>query len=155
MSKVDVTGDYGPMLMAAAKRGNVELMNRIITENANALNLDIQDGLGNTALHYSAAANHTDTIVILTKHKANPNLLNFAGDTPLHVALAKNHEGALSALLQGGADLTIKNKKGVMAKNLAKSKEVREIIAAQTKIKEEIVEFDDDDMICSDDEDDE
>lgn len=58
MSKVDVTGDYGPMLMAAAKRGNVELLNRIITENSSP-DLNIQDGLGNTALHYSASANHT------------------------------------------------------------------------------------------------
>ena len=54
----------GPMLLAAAKRGNLSFMERICGENKK-IDLDAKDGLGNTPLHYSAAAGHFGNTLVL------------------------------------------------------------------------------------------
>lgn len=46
------------MLLEACKRGNKSFLQRIIDENKGKVNLNPQDGLGNTPLHYSAQAGH-------------------------------------------------------------------------------------------------
>ncbi len=46
--------------------------------------VNITDSLGNTALHYAAAGNHTTVVQELLKLKVNVNAKNKQGETPAH-----------------------------------------------------------------------
>ncbi len=70
-------------LIAAAKAGRADDIEEIF-KLKNKPAADVKDALGNTPLHYSAAAGHTNCIVALIKNKANLNGKNNIGDTPLH-----------------------------------------------------------------------
>jgi len=150
---VDVTGDCGPMLLEACKRGNLNFLNRIITENHGKVNLDVQDGLGNTALHYSAQGGHTDTLQKLLDHKANPNIRNQVGDTALHKAVSKGDKNNIRLLCENGADANVKNNKNLTPIHLCKAQDVRTMIKTIAATQKEMEDFDDDDMFASDSDD--
>lgn len=48
------------------------------------LDLNAGDSLGNTALHYSAASDHTKTVSLLIAAGCSVNARNNLGETPLH-----------------------------------------------------------------------
>ncbi|THH01389.1 hypothetical protein EW026_g1298 [Hermanssonia centrifuga] len=80
--------------------------------------INYQDGLGNTALHYAAAHGSTDVLEHILSHDecdVDPvNRVEHA--TPLHVAVQledpelRNY--IVESLLEAGADTTIKDKNG-------------------------------------------
>jgi ankyrin repeat protein len=54
----------------------------------NGCNLDIQDQLGKTALHYASELGQDDTLELLLAQGANPNIKDFKnGKTPLFDAV--------------------------------------------------------------------
>merc|ERR1712137_489365 len=130
---VDVTGDCGPMLLEACKRGNLSFLKRIIDENKGKANLDAQDGLGNTALHYSAQGGHKQTLACLLDNKANPNVQNKVGDTPLHKAVGKDCRDCIRSLCEAGADANTKNKKNLTPLHMCKSQDVKTLIKKKWK----------------------
>ena len=125
---VDVTGDCGPMILEACKRGNKPFLQRIIDENGGKVDLNPRDGLGNTPAHYSAQAGHIDTLELLLQFKADPNIQNQVGDTPLHKAVTKNIARSIELLCEAGGDANIKNKKGLSPMNMSRGQEVKNII---------------------------
>jgi ankyrin repeat protein len=129
-------GDDGRLLLDAAKRGNVALMEELIKENKN-IDPNCRDGLGNGPLHYSAAAGHLDTATILLKRlKADPNLQNLAGDTPLHKAVEADHLPMIKLLMEYGAKPDIPNKKKRKPTDVCQSKDAREMLKIKEKIQE-------------------
>ncbi|KAI0347936.1 ankyrin [Trametopsis cervina] len=80
--------------------------------------INFQDGLGNTALHYAASLGNTDVLEhILSQDGCDVDPINrLEGATPLHLALKLEDEElryyVVESLLEAGADTTIKDKEG-------------------------------------------
>jgi ankyrin repeat protein len=68
-------------LLDAATKGNLGLVEICLDQGAN---IDYQDELGNTALHYAAYYEKDDIVLYLLENKANVNARNINGLTPLH-----------------------------------------------------------------------
>ncbi|KAF8646234.1 hypothetical protein AX16_007319 [Volvariella volvacea WC 439] len=103
--------------------------------NGKSYDVNFQDGLGNTALHYAAKYLSVDVIDLILEEEVDMDLQNFEGDTPLHLAVVNQRSGSegkarqyvIEVLLEAGADVTILNKAGDTAKDLIHSSE-REIL---------------------------
>lgn len=65
---------------AAAKQGNAPQLESMLGSGEIA-NANIQDELGNTALHYACAADHYEAVQLLCQKGANVNTANNFGDT--------------------------------------------------------------------------
>jgi len=139
--------DDGRLLIDSGKRGNVNLMREIINSN-HRVNPNPQDGLGNTPLIYSAMGGHVDTATILLKElKGDPNVQNYAGDTALHKACHEDNRVLITLLVTSGANPNIANKKGIKPIDLAKTREVSQIL----KSAKHVALIDDDDIVVDDD----
>eukprot|EP01089_Gocevia_fonbrunei_P012750 TRINITY_DN30_c0_g1_i1.p1 TRINITY_DN30_c0_g1~~TRINITY_DN30_c0_g1_i1.p1 ORF type:complete len:166 (-),score=54.01 TRINITY_DN30_c0_g1_i1:102-599(-) len=119
---------YEPQLRAAAQRGNVSLMTSLLKDHAKNLNLDGADGLGNTALHYSAHHGYPETLKLLLDAGANPNVQNGAGDTPLHKALVKDSVPCIELLVSNGSNPRLENKEKKTATHVARSGKAKELV---------------------------
>jgi len=110
-------------LLAAAKSDNEDLLLEVF-EDPNSFEINFQDGLGNTALHYAAI--HGSELVIehiLSHDECDVDPQNrIEGATPLHLAVRISEPGLrfriAHSLLEAGADTTIKTKKGTLALDL-------------------------------------
>jgi len=118
----------GFSLCAAARTGNVNFIKRLLQDHGKALDVNFQDGTGNTALHYTAQQNHLDAATILLDAGAKLNVKNLQGDTPLHLASRRNKIQMIELLVARGADRNIQNKKKVAAATEARSEEAKKLI---------------------------
>lgn len=87
-------------LHAAAQRGNVAEIERLITARAD---LNARDPYGRTPLHVATHAGKVDAIRVLAKAGANPGLLEKDRYDAVTIAAVANDENALRALLAAGA----------------------------------------------------
>lgn len=80
-----------------------------------------QDRIGYTSLHYCAQEKRIEAAEILPQHGANPNLRDQHGNTPLWTALfnAKGKFEMVKLLLRQGVDSQTKNKHGKSPNDLA------------------------------------
>ncbi|XP_077524686.1 uncharacterized protein LOC144136314 isoform X2 [Amblyomma americanum] len=81
--------------------------------------LELQDRVGETALHYAAQHHKVDLVELLLLNAEDPEALtaiaNNAGDTALHMAcrsLSQYRDKLVHLLLQRGASLDVPNKRG-------------------------------------------
>lgn len=81
--------------------------------------LDGYDSRGFAPIHYAALNGHLRLILLLGLAKANKNQLSLQGDTALHLAVMHAKEGAVAALLHLGSDMSLTNKDGLTAGQLA------------------------------------
>ncbi|KAJ7053878.1 ankyrin repeat-containing domain protein [Mycena amicta] len=103
-------------LLAAAREDNEEMLLEVFEQGE--FNINFQDGLGNTALHYAASLGCTDVLEHILEHDdcdVDPiNRLEKA--TPLHLAVRiedpELRQAVVSSLLDAGADTRIKDKNG-------------------------------------------
>ena len=101
----------------AARAGDVASNQRMLKAGAN---VNVEDGLGYTALYRAAFKGHVAAIEVLLKAGANVNAkAPKARGTALHVAADKGHVAAVEVLLKAGANVNAKNKGGVTALFLA------------------------------------
>ena len=63
------------------------------------ININIQDGDGNTALHHAVTSNNLDILKTLLMHKPDVNIRNRCNQTPLHMAAAEPEHPDLFATL--------------------------------------------------------
>ncbi|KAI0640149.1 ankyrin [Trametes polyzona] len=141
-------------LLAAARSDNEDMLLEVFEQG----NFDInaQDGLGNTALHYAASHGYLEILEHLLEHDGcdvDPqNRIEKA--TPLHLALRiedpELRKAVVSSLLEAGADTRIKDKNGETAADLVppEDTEIRTLIRkaqAQASISHDDVADDDDD----------
>jgi len=104
------------LLMAAAQRNNVRLINILI---ANGANKNSQNRLGATALHLAADQGHIDVIDALIKKKAPVDPRNIKNNTPLLFAASGGHTSTVTALIEAGAAPDSKNHWGNTALHVA------------------------------------
>ncbi|GAA5884766.1 hypothetical protein JCM6882_005384 [Rhodosporidiobolus microsporus] len=105
-------------LVYGAKGDAVEMMNEVLN-GEEAYDVNWQDGLGNTALHYAASSPSPDALELLLDLEDTDldiqNRLDRA--TPLHLAVKLEHEGArqgvIEMLLGAGADPSLKDRHGL------------------------------------------
>jgi len=149
-------------LLAAARSDNDEMLLEALGEDD--CDINFQDGLGNTALHYAASRGSTDVLEhILTTENCDVDPVNrLEGQTPLHYAVQLEDEDVrkyiVGSLLDAGADTSIKDKSGCIALDYVKSSDVEvqtlfKSAATQNALDAEIVpeEFEDSDGPPSDD----
>ncbi|KAH9830437.1 ankyrin [Rhodofomes roseus] len=141
-------------LLAAARTDNEELLLEVFEEGK--FDINYQDGLGNTALHY--AASHGSLAVlehILSHDECDVDPVNrLEKATPLHLAMRMEDEelrtSVVESLLDAGADTTIKDKHGETAFDLLRDDdtEIRQLMRkarAQNSISNADIANDDDD----------
>ncbi|KZT73420.1 ankyrin [Daedalea quercina L-15889] len=141
-------------LLYAARTDNEDLLLEVFEESD--FDINYQDGLGNTALHY--AASHGSLIVlehILSHDECDVDPVNrLEKATPLHLALrledADSRKAVAESLLEAGADTTIKDKYGETALDILRDDdaEIRQLIQkarAQNRISNADIANDDDD----------
>lgn len=94
-------------------------------------NTNVQDNNGRTALIHAALTNDTELASFLVKEcKADVNLQTKWKDTALHFAVSHdNHEMVKLLVQDGGANMKVVNSDLKRPKALAKSREVRSILA--------------------------
>ncbi|KAK8092806.1 hypothetical protein PG999_014393 [Apiospora kogelbergensis] len=96
-------------LMYAAIGGQVE-MAKLLLEQSTEADVNVQNAVGITALHFSAGCVKEDAvgemIPLLCNHGAEKEMRNEFGHTPLHVAAMRDHTAALRFLISNGADMT-------------------------------------------------
>jgi len=80
----------------------------------------LEPGTGRSGLHKAAYWGHIDTVKFLVNDlKCDVNVVDNEGDTPLHDASRFGHENVAKFLAENGADLSIKNKAGMTATDIA------------------------------------
>ena len=119
---------------------------------------DAQDRIGNTPLHYAVAARDRERVFLLLKYKADANLANRQGTTPLHLtmdsevaarflevgadpnqpdslantplhsAVKRRLKDIVRIMIEKKADTSLANAGGKTPLNLAKDKEMKNIL---------------------------
>ncbi|CCM01449.1 uncharacterized protein FIBRA_03501 [Fibroporia radiculosa] len=142
-------------LLAAARSDNEELVLEVF-EQEGTFNINFQDGLGNTALHYAASHGSTGVLeYILSHEECDVDLTNrLEGATPLHLALRLGDPEirvlVVESLLDAGANTMIKNKHGQTALSLLgpNDTEIRTLMRkaqAEANVSRDDIADDDDD----------
>ncbi|BGO90199.1 hypothetical protein NBRC10512_002402 [Rhodotorula toruloides] len=105
-------------LIYAAKTDSAEMLQAVLS-GSEEFDVNFQDGLGNTALHYAASAPSPDALSILLETEGTDvdlqNRLDRA--TPLHLAVKLENEdarqGVIEMLLDAGADPSLRDRHGL------------------------------------------
>jgi len=141
-------------LLAAAKSDNEDMLLEVFDEGG--FDINHQDGLGNTALHYAVLrVSHNVLEHILSHEECDVDPTNrLEKATPLHLAVVTENQEAriylVESLLDAGADYTIRDKHGETAQALVKpgDKEVLQLFRkaqADASIDKDDIANDDDD----------
>jgi ankyrin repeat protein len=93
------SSEYTPLYLAA-DRGNLELVEYLLTKHAN---VDVQNSVGITPLYIASSKGNVKVVNSLIARGADVNLAMIAGITPLGVAANKGYLAIVQALLQAGA----------------------------------------------------
>lgn len=83
-------------MFAAAEKGNLEELKRIINAGADMEGVDINS---RTVLHYAAKGGSRGVVQYLLSHQVHPLTPDFIGQTPLHVAAANGQFSVLEHFL--------------------------------------------------------
>ncbi|KAI0066521.1 ankyrin [Artomyces pyxidatus] len=155
MSEEITTGaSNNERLLAAARQDNEEMLLEILEEGN--FDINFQDGLGNTALHYAASLGSTDVLEhILSHDECDVDPINrLEKATPLHLAVKLEdpelRKFVVESLLDAGADTRIKDKEGDTPLDYvpADDTEIRALIRkaqAQSSVSQADIASDDDD----------
>lgn len=119
--------DETPLMLAALK-GQINLCRALLNREANV------NKAGWTALHYAATNGTPELIQLLLDHYAYVDAESPNGTTPLMMAAMYASEDAVKVLLDSGADVSLRNTRGLSAVDFAnraqKPKSVALIAAA-------------------------
>ncbi|KAH9065561.1 ankyrin repeat-containing domain protein [Lactarius vividus] len=122
MAEEDKSKTLNKLLIDSARTDNVDQLLEVFG-NSDKFDINYQDGIGNTALHYAASEGSLDVLNELLEYDGCDvdYINNIEGATPLHLAV-KIKEPELRALivdslLDAGADPRIKDKEGQIAQD--------------------------------------
>jgi len=85
-------------LIVASKLGNIDIIKNILLNYIREVNLDHQDELGNTALHYALELGDKYIINNLAYHHANIHLKNNEGKSPLEIVKSSENNELMNLL---------------------------------------------------------
>ena len=107
-------------LVEAVIGNNAETIKALLSS---GVDVDQQDKIGYTALHYAAQNYLLDIALLLLEHKASVDAKDNYGNTPLFRAVfnSKGRGDMIQLLLRFGADKNLKNNHGVSPLELAKT----------------------------------
>jgi ankyrin repeat protein len=118
---VDVleSGKRSPLIRASII-GDEKIIRRLLELKAQ---INLQDYLGKSALHYAAQEYYPAIVALLINHNANVNIADNHGNTPLHEAVfsSRGRGDIVLQLRRSGAQDNLPNKHGVTPKGLAKT----------------------------------
>ncbi|CAJ1372158.1 unnamed protein product [Effrenium voratum] len=114
-----INADGGPpavnaRLLEAARQGDMEAMERSVTEGASVNAVDTH---GWSALHYTAAAGQLEVCKFLLHHSSDVNSTLNDFSTPLMLAVEEGHLNVAKLLLSNGAMPWCKDETGFTAKD--------------------------------------
>lgn len=94
-------------LILAAKRGNLDILNYLISKKAN---IDFFNGEHQNALHHSIANGHIEIVQALLKAGVSINTLTSDNNSPLMIAIKYNRTDISKYLIDNNADVSVKRK---------------------------------------------
>ncbi|KAJ8601337.1 hypothetical protein CTAYLR_009753 [Chrysophaeum taylorii] len=116
-------------LHAASRYGKVECARVLISNGAN-LDETTTDDKGLTPLHMAAWNGHVACVEILISEGADVDALRKdKGASPLHAAALNGHVACVRLLIGGGADVKAKTHQRRTPRDVAKTREVRDILS--------------------------
>ena len=112
----------------AIQNNNLEILRAI--SDFEKVELNAKDNLGETALHKAVLSDKLNHAELLLRKRLtiDINAQNKEGNTPLHLAVLQNKVNFVKLLLQYFANTNLKNKKNKTPLDLARSKEVVELL---------------------------
>ncbi|KAL0481263.1 hypothetical protein AKO1_012808 [Acrasis kona] len=120
----DDSVDQRVVFFASAKQGSVGGMKQLVDEGFT--NYNGKDELGNTALHWSASADHLDAVEYLVDVlKLDVDAVNNVGDTALHKAAWRGSLDCVKYLIDKDATIEKLNNDKKRPVDLAKHLEVK------------------------------
>jgi hypothetical protein len=106
----------------AVENGHHSVLRTIVSHSPNSETLDAKfDRMGNVTLHYAVDYGDEDSILLLLRSGANPNVQNRFGQTPLHLAAWGRNLIVLRYLLDAEVELDIEDFWGGTALEVAVS----------------------------------
>eukprot|EP00727_Mastigamoeba_balamuthi_P014496 m51a1_g9671 hypothetical protein (186) ;mRNA; r:1265523-1266814 len=118
-------------LIAASKAGEDNLIEEYLTDPTKNLDVNKQDSLGQTALHWACASGYPTTATLLLKHGANPNAQDKEGEFPMHKAAWKGSVECVNVLVGAGAKTDVVNHAGKKPVDLCRVAECRRALLPQ------------------------
>ena len=113
-------------LIGASIKGQVDIVKALLDKGVDA---DTKDQIGHTALMIAAKKGHIKIAQILLSYDADVNMKGvMSGMTALIWAAMRGHENIVKVLLAEDADVEIKNRRGISAISIAKSKKYHSIV---------------------------
>ncbi|XP_013388955.1 ankyrin repeat domain-containing protein 65-like [Lingula anatina] len=97
-------------LLWAVWGGAIRSLQELLT--AGECNINVQDWIGQTLLHWAARIGHIQFVQLLLQNGADTSIQDKDGCTPLHGAAWYDHTQCVQLLLQHGADTNIQSKNG-------------------------------------------
>lgn len=113
-------------LLNASADGDIEIVRKLVQRDG--LNVNGQGALNRTALHQAAMNGKLEVVMYLLERGANKNAVGNSGETALHLAVLNGHRAVVEYLLDEGADFTIANSMGKRPVDLARKREMREML---------------------------
>lgn len=104
----------------AAKRGDLELVQKLLSSSGNLSAVNEADEDGFTPTMYAAKIGDATILSLLINKGADVNAQNKAGATALMLASKYGHLGTVKILIKNGADPRIKTNNKYTAQQLAK-----------------------------------
>lgn len=119
-----------PLLIEAAKRGDLAEVSRLLADGADP---NARDRHNNTALTFAARDGHLDMARRLLSAGADVGPIDDEGVTPLILAAFKNHPEIAFLLLDKGADASVRDQWGRRALDYALRRGPEDPIARRLK----------------------
>ncbi len=122
-----VDGDKRTALFWASCLGKIELLDWLLL---NGADVNLQDRLGLTCLHFCAQEHQQEAAKLLLKNNADTNILNNQGNSPLWTAIlhSKNNFDLVHLLVIHDSNMHYKNNQGKSPNDLAISMYKKTII---------------------------
>jgi ankyrin repeat protein len=103
-------GDGRTPLRHALENGHHSVLRAMVSHSASADMLDAKvDRMGHVILHYAVNYGDGDSVFLLLKSGANPNIQNLVGQTPLHFAAWRRDLIVLKHLVDVDVDMDIED----------------------------------------------
>ncbi|AXK60187.1 ankyrin repeat domain-containing protein [Candidatus Chromulinivorax destructor] len=115
----------------AVSRNNEDIIEMLLSNEF--VKKDVQNKNGQTPLHYAALNNEERIARMLIDKGADVNTQTKYRETALHLAVENNNAEIVKMLMAVGADFTIQNKNGQTAEQIAKTPEMKAILAQAQK----------------------
>jgi len=103
----------------------IQILRRLILERHD-VDINAQDGGGNTALHYATVNSQFSLVEALLMKGANVNIINIQGITPAHSAAIQNNINLSLLFLLHGSDIELATPEGKLLGDLATDAQLKQ-----------------------------